>query len=59
MKNYKFAKIAYDAYCQQTGGKSLITGDLLPQFEELKQSIQDAWYSAAAAVREASGSTVD
>jgi 5-methylcytosine-specific restriction endonuclease McrA len=32
MRNYTFAKIAYDAYCKQAGGKSLATGDPLPEF---------------------------
>jgi tRNA/tmRNA/rRNA uracil-C5-methylase (TrmA/RlmC/RlmD family) len=52
MKDYKLAKIAYDAYCQQTGGVSLISGDKLPAFDALKTSIQDAWFAAAEAVAE-------
>jgi hypothetical protein len=47
-----FGKIAYDAYCKSTGGKSLISGDILPAFENLKQSIRDAWEAAANAVVE-------
>lgn len=53
MKNYDTAKIAYDAYCKQTGGKSLISGDYLPAFETLRQDIQDAWWAAADAVHAA------
>lgn len=53
MKDYYFAKIAYDAYCKQTGGLSLVSGDKLPDFHSLKQSIQDAWRAAAEAVRQA------
>lgn len=56
MRNYEVAKIAYDAYCKSTGGVSLISGDKLPEFEKLKQSIQDAWYDAAEAVRRATES---
>lgn len=52
MKDYKLAQIAYDAYCQQTGGVSLISGDKLPAFDALKTSIQDAWFAAAEAVAE-------
>jgi len=47
MKNYTFARIAYDAYCEQTGGVSLISGDKLPDFENLRIEIQDAWWAAA------------
>jgi hypothetical protein len=50
MRNYTFAKIAYDAYCKQAGGKSLATGDPLPEFYSLREAIQDAWYTAAEAV---------
>jgi len=50
MKNYDLAKIAYAAYSQQTGGISLISGDKLPDFWELRAEIQDAWWSAAEAV---------
>ena len=52
MKNYNYAKIAYDAYCKSTGGVSIISGDKLPEFEILKQSIKDAWWEAAHAVSE-------
>jgi hypothetical protein len=50
MTDAKLAKIAYNAYCQQTGGVSLISGDKLPEFDALKTSIQTAWMVAAAAV---------
>lgn len=51
MKSYRLAKIAYEAYCRQTNWKSLVTGDQLPQFEDLRQEIKDAWWVAAQAVR--------
>lgn len=51
MKNYRLAKIAYDGYLSASGGKSLISGDKLPDFENLKQEIQDAWWAASEAVR--------
>ena len=41
-EHYRVAKIAYDAYCRQTGGVSLITGEKLPEFEKLKPAIKDA-----------------
>lgn len=50
MRDYKLAKIAYDSYCAQTGGISLISGDKLPEFDNLKIEIRDAWFSAAKAV---------
>lgn len=49
MRNYKFAKLAYDAYCKARGWKS-IRGEPLPQFEAQAQELQDAWWEAAAAV---------
>jgi hypothetical protein len=50
MKDYKLAKIAYDGYCKSTGGKSLISGDTLPEFNTLRQEIKEAWYLAAESV---------
>jgi hypothetical protein len=49
MRNYDLAKIAYDAYCKATGGVSLISGAKLPEFQDLRQAIQDAWWEASAA----------
>ena len=45
-------KIAYTAYCEQTGNKSLVTGCELPEWSELKSSIRDAWIASAIAVLE-------
>lgn len=50
MRNYELAKIAYDAYVVAAGGKSLATGDPLPDFWSLKLEIQDAWWAASRAV---------
>jgi hypothetical protein len=41
-----YAKVAYEAYCKSTGGKSLITGDILPPFEALPAAIKEAWVEA-------------
>lgn len=46
----RLAKVAYDAYVKQAGGKSLATGDPLPEFDKLKLEIQQAWHAAAVAV---------
>ncbi len=53
MRNYDLARIAYDAYKEETGGVSLISGERLPDFDSLKMSIQDAWWQAAEAVKNA------
>jgi hypothetical protein len=50
MKNYDFAKIAYDAYCLSAGGVSLVSGEKLPEFWNLRQEIKDAWWEASEAV---------
>ncbi len=44
------AKIAYEAYCDQTENKSLVTGDELPSWDNLSVGIQAAWFASAAAV---------
>jgi len=43
---------AYVAYCQATGGVSLVSGDKLPKWEDLSIDIQTAWIAAAEAVSE-------
>jgi hypothetical protein len=50
MHDYTLAEIAYNAYCQFTGGVSLVSGDKLPPFGKLPEKIQDAWDAAAYAV---------
>lgn len=39
---------AYEAYCRQTGWKSLVSGAPLPQWPELSAEIQSAWSCSAA-----------
>lgn len=43
-------QIAYEAYCENTNWKSLISGQQLPQWKDVKPEIQRAWESAANAV---------
>lgn len=43
-------KVAYEAYCQNSGGVSLVSGAKLPVWEELKPEIRSAWDAAAQAV---------
>ena len=45
-----FGKIAYMAYRECSGGKSLISGQPIPIWEELPLEIQRAWNAAADAV---------
>jgi hypothetical protein len=42
--------VAYEAYCESSDGKSLISGAPLPAWGDQAQAIQDAWDCAAHAV---------
>ncbi len=42
--------IGYDAYRAHTDGKSLISGQPIPEFENLSVPIQNAWEAAGQAV---------
>ena len=44
-------RVAYDAYRDAAGGRSLVTGDPLPSFEQLPPQIRAAWEVAAQAVK--------
>lgn len=50
MKDYTLAKVAYDAYCANAGGVSLVTGDKLPEFDVLTMAVKNAWWAAVHAV---------
>jgi hypothetical protein len=41
-----YAEAAYTAYCRSTGGKSLVTGDILPAYTDLPLAIKEAWIEA-------------
>lgn len=43
---------AYNAYRDYTGGKSLVSGQPIPEWANLPTVIQSAWNAAAAAVLE-------
>lgn len=45
-----FGAIAYEAYCEHTGWKSLVSGADLPQWSALSPEIRAAWEAAASAV---------
>jgi hypothetical protein len=46
----RLAKVAYSGYCGSTGGRSVIYGDVLPDWEHLAEPVQKAWRAAAEAV---------
>ena len=56
MSESVWGKIAYEAYCVVSDGKSLVSGQALPSWENLNQEIQGAWNAAAQAVRDAAQS---
>lgn len=43
-------QLAYEAYCETTGWKSLISGHPLPQWSNVQVEIKDAWENAGNAV---------
>lgn len=48
--DFVMGQIAYEAYCEQSGGVSLISGAKLPCWDEQKLEIKEAWAAAALAV---------
>lgn len=46
------AQIAYEAYCETTDWKSLVSGQPLPQWDDVRPDIKIAWKEAANAVRD-------
>lgn len=43
-------QIGYEAYSEGTAGRSLVTGDELPDWDRLDRDIQQAWEVAAMAI---------
>ena len=41
---------AYEAYRNHTGGRSLATGQMIPEWRELPETIREAWDAAVAAI---------
>lgn len=54
MKFKPYGQIAYEAYCEFSGNKSLVNGSPLPKWDDVKTEIKQAWTKAALAVIEAS-----
>ncbi len=44
-------QIAYEAYCESSKGKSLITGARLPTFKDQRKEVKEAWEAAALAIK--------
>jgi hypothetical protein len=44
-------QVAYEAYCEKAGWKSLVTGAPLPTWSQQRPEISQAWEAAAAAVK--------
>ena len=47
----EWGEIAYEAYRRESGGVSLVSGDPIPEWDELPAAIRYAWNEAAQAVR--------
>lgn len=43
-------QVGYEAYKESSAGRSLVTGDELPNWEGLRDVIQEAWEASASAV---------
>lgn len=43
-------QIGYDAYRAKTGGVSIVTGQPIPEWKELRTEIQEAWEAAGEAI---------
>lgn len=46
----RLGRVAYVAYCESSGGVSLVSGAQLPAWDELGTAIRAAWAMAATAV---------
>ncbi len=53
-----YGRIAYEAYSQAAGGRSLVTSQTLPEWDDLPLTIRAAWREAAKAVHEATRDAV-
>lgn len=48
-------QVAYEAYVAYSDGRSLVSGDQLPTWDDQRTVIQLAWEAAARAVQHAEG----
>lgn len=59
MDDYLLAQACYNGYIRSSDGKSLVTGDELPSFENLPEDIKQAWAEAAREALRESGRPVE
>jgi hypothetical protein len=43
----RLGRICYEAYCTNTGWVSLISGEVLPQWDDMTDALKTAWIAAA------------
>lgn len=46
-------QVAYEGYCADTDGKSLVSGAVLPAWADLPEPVRHAWEAAGRAVIDA------
>jgi hypothetical protein len=46
----EYGELAYNAYVEDSGGRSLISGVQLPAFDELPAPVMKAWCAAGVAI---------
>ena len=51
MPTIDLGKVAYLAYCTYSDGKSLISGETLPSWEDQSEEIRAAWRATADGVK--------
>lgn len=44
-------RLAYETYCQETGGVPAVSGARLPDWDDQSEDIRQAWCASADAVR--------
>lgn len=48
--SYRVGKVAYEAYSDCAGGRSLVSGEPLPMWAQMSTQMREAWHAAADAV---------
>lgn len=49
---WRLARAAYEGYRKHTGGKSLATGQPIPEWYDLPDPIKDAWKASITAIQQ-------
>lgn len=52
MAGIAWGEIAYECYREHSGGKSLVSGAAIPEWNKLSPDIQAAWKASAQGVRQ-------